>query len=314
MSDSTVIVLALLLVGVSAGFPNRDGSLPDASQDFVGQGAGNVLAGVFQGLPVGGSMSATSLVVSAGARTRAALLFAAAVMAIVVVLLAPAVELVAMPALAGLLIVIGVGTVKPSRLMAVARTGTVPLTVMTITFVLTVLIPLQYAVLAGVGCSVLLFVIGQSTRLVVRRIEIRDDGRARETDPPGTLSAGDVVVLQPYGAVFFATASVLIDQMPEVTEDTRASVVVLRIRGTDASGATLLDELGTYARSLRDHDSKLVIVTDNERLLRQLDDTATAEAIGTGNIYRSTEFIGETVRRAHDDAVAWVATRRTDAS
>ena len=40
------------------------------SLDFMGQGAGNILAGLFQGMPVGGSMSATSLVVQAGARTR----------------------------------------------------------------------------------------------------------------------------------------------------------------------------------------------------------------------------------------------------
>ena len=52
---------------VSAGFPNADGSPSDISQDFVGQGAGNVVSGLFQGMPVGGSMSATSLVSSAGA-------------------------------------------------------------------------------------------------------------------------------------------------------------------------------------------------------------------------------------------------------
>ncbi|MEU6135148.1 SulP family inorganic anion transporter [Nocardioides sp. NPDC047086] len=136
-------------------------------------------------VPVGGSMSATSLVVGAGARNRFALLVAAVVMAAVIVLFAGVVELVAMPALAGLLIVVGVGTVKPAKVLAVARTEPVPLTVTTL--VLTLLMPLQYAVLVGLGLSALLFVIGQSSRLVTRRLVMGADDRVRLPGHHGDL-------------------------------------------------------------------------------------------------------------------------------
>ena len=52
--------LSLAFVGlvqgaaISANFPNPDGSYPDASRDFIGQGAANVIAGVFRGMPVVG--------------------------------------------------------------------------------------------------------------------------------------------------------------------------------------------------------------------------------------------------------------------
>ncbi len=295
--------------GVSAGFPNRDGTLPDASQDFIGQGAGNIASGLFQGMPVGGSMSASSLSVGAGARTRSAMLYAAGVMALMIIVFGSVVELVAMPALAALLIVVGFGTVKPAKVLAVGRTGSVPLAVMSITLVLTMIIPLQFAVLVGVGMSVLLFVIRQSSRLVTRRIVFQDDGRRMETEPPAELPADEVVVLQPYGAIFFATAAVLLDQMPAITPETRNSVVILRIRGADEAGATLLDVLADYARSLREVDSKLVIVTDNEHVIRQLDATGKIAVIGNDNVYRGTAFIGETVGRANEDALAWVAER-----
>jgi SulP family sulfate permease len=297
--------------GVSASFPGRDGELPDTSQDFVGQGAGNVVSGLFQGMPVGGSMSASSLVVTAGARGRGALLVAGVVMATVIVLFAGVVELVAMPALAGLLIVVGVGTVKPAKVMAIAHTGPVPMTVMLVTLVLTMLIPLQYAVLVGVGISVLLFVIQQSSRLVTRRLVLRDDGIVVEVDPPAELGRGEVVVLQPYGAIFFASASVLEDQMPDVTAATSRSVVILRIRGADDAGVTFIDTLARYAARLATTDSKLVIVTDNERLVRQLRETGAATSIGEDNVYVGTEVVGETTRRAHADALAWIA--RADA-
>ncbi|MFD7072895.1 SulP family inorganic anion transporter [Nocardioides sp. NPDC059952] len=290
--------------GVSAGFPNPDGTT-SPSRDFIGQGAGNIASGLFRGVPVGGSMSATSLVVGAGARNRFALLVAAAVMAAVIILFAGVVELVAMPALAGLLIVVGVSTVKPAKLLAVGKTGPVPLTVMLTTLVLTLLMPLQYAVLVGVGLSVLLFVIGQSSRLVTRRLVMGADNRVIETNPPTSLGEREVVVLQPYGPIFFATATALRSQMPDLTPASRRSVVILRLRGADDAGATLLEVLGTYVAGLADLGSRLVIVTDNERLVRQLQ---TDDTLGSaGSVYQGTAVIWEATREAYDDAVAWVA-------
>ena len=99
---------------ISANFPNPDGTYPDVSRDFVGQGAANVACGVFQGMPVGGSMSGSSLIKSAGAKSRQALLFAAVVMAVVIVVFASAVSEIALPALAGLIMLIGYRTIKPT--------------------------------------------------------------------------------------------------------------------------------------------------------------------------------------------------------
>ena len=62
--------------GISANFVNPDGTYPDASRDFVGQGAANVAAGLLQGMPVGGSLSASALNKAAGARSRQAPLIA----------------------------------------------------------------------------------------------------------------------------------------------------------------------------------------------------------------------------------------------
>lgn len=292
--------------GVSAGLPEPDGRPADTSQDFVAQGAGNVVSGLFQGVPVGGSMSTSSLVVAAGARSRTAMLFAGAVMAVIVIALSDAVEQVAMPALAGLLIVVGVGTIKPARVLAVARTGRVPLTVLAITLVLTLIIPLQYAVLCGVGISVIMFVVGQSSRLVIRRVVPQGRGRIVEGDPPAELPPNEVVILQPYGAIFFATASVLHDLMPTVTAASRRSVVILRLRGADDAGATLLDVLARYARSLGEVGSRLVIVTNNARLIEQMHRTGTVGAIGPENVYQGNEVIWDTTLRAHDEALRWI--------
>ena len=298
--------------GVAAAMPNEDGSPSDEAADFIGQGAGNVVAGLFQGMPVGGSMSASSLTAAAGAKSRTALLFAGATMVVVILVFSTVVELIAMPALAGLLIVVGVGTIKPSQVMAVAKTGKVPLTVMATTFVLTLIIPLQYAVLVGVGMSVVLFVINQSTHLVTKRLIIHDDGGVEEVDPPDVVPAGEVVVLQPYGAIFFASVPELLEQMPSVTETSRHSVVILRMRGADDAGSTMIDMLDSYAGELDAVDSKLMVVTDNQRVIRQLRVTGITDLIGQENIYEGTVFVGEASRRAYADALDWIAERTAD--
>ena len=159
-----------------------------------------MIAGLFRGMPVGGSMSATSLNKSAGARSRIALMIAGVVMAVVILGFAGLVGHIAMPALAGLLILVGFRTIKPDDLRSVWKTGTVQKAVLATTFVLTMVIPLQYAVLAGVGLSAILHVVRQSNQITIKRWRLDPDGNLIETDPPAQLPAGEVVVLQPYGA------------------------------------------------------------------------------------------------------------------
>ena len=208
-----VPAIALTFVGlvqgavISASLPNPDGTIADASKDFIGQGAANVASGLFRGMPVGGSLSASSLNKTAGARTRQSLIIAGLVMAIAILLLGGVIGRVAMPALAGLLMLVGYRTIKPDDIVAVWRTGAVQATVLVVTFGLTIVIPLQYAVLAGVGLSVLLHVVRQSSQLVVKRRVPGEDGFWVETDAPTQLPAGEVVVLQPYGSLFFAAVA-----------------------------------------------------------------------------------------------------------
>ena len=183
--------LSLAFVGlvqgaaISANFPNPDGRYPDASRDFIGQGAANVIAGIFRGMPVGGSMSATSLNKSAGARSRLSLMLAGVVMALVILAFADLVGHIAMPALAGLLMLIGYRTIKPADLQSAWRTGPVQKAVLTTTFVLTMVIRLQYAVLAGMGLSVILHVIRQSSRVTIKRWQI-DPRRSPHRDGPAS--------------------------------------------------------------------------------------------------------------------------------
>jgi len=293
--------------GISASFPKPDGEYPDVSQDFVGQGAANIAAGIFQGMPVGGSMSASSLVKTAGARSKAALLIAGVVMAISILVLGDLVGYIAMPALAGLLMIVGYRTVKPGDIKAVWRTGTTGAVVMAVTFVLTMIIPLQNAVLVGIGISLILFVIKQSNRVTVRQWIVRDDGRLREVEAPTEVGPNEVIVLQPYGSLFFASASLFEEELPNVVSTSTNSVVIIRLRGKSDLGSTFMDVLARYASSLIEVNSRLVLVYADARVNDQLLASGVAELLGPEGMYTSDEWVGSTVKQAHEDAVNWIS-------
>lgn len=288
---------------VGAGLPTPGGKPADTSRDFVGQGAGNIVSGLFQGMPVGGSMSGSSLVVAAGAKTRLVFIVAGGVMALLILTASDLVGHVAMPALAGLLIVIGIGAIKPSRIYSVVKSGLLPTAIMAVTFGLTLVVPLQYAVLVGVGLGIILFVAQQSNQVRVRQVHVLDGGRMRESTPPPTIAAGEIVILQPYGSLFFASAPVFEHQLPAVSRESKGAVVVIRLRGTDQIGLSLIEVLRRFAHDLRDADAELKLVISEQQVLDQVLLSGLADELGPGNVYRSTEWIGETVRRAYADAL-----------
>ncbi|WP_109208563.1 MULTISPECIES: SulP family inorganic anion transporter [Microbacterium] len=287
---------------VSAGIPTADGRRADANRDFIGQGLGNVVSGLFQGMPVGGSMSGSSLIVQARAKSRLSLFIAGAVMAVVVFVAADLVAFVAMPALAGLLIVVGWRAIKPSRVYSVVKSGLLPTTIMAVTFGLTLIIPLQFAVLVGVGLGIILYVAEQSNRVRVRAVLLADDGRMRETDPPAVVPPGEVLVLQPYGSLFFASAPVFERQLPDVSRESSGSVVIVRLRGTDEIGLSHVEVLRRFAHELRDAGSTLKVVATADRVISQLEAGGLTADIGVDNVYRGTEWVGEGLRRAYADA------------
>jgi len=304
--------LSLAFVGlvqgaaILAAFPNPDGSYPDSSRDFIGQGAANVIAGIFRGMPVGGSTSATSLNKAAGARSRLSLVIAGVVMAVVILAFAGLVGHIAMPALAGLLILVGFRTIKPDDPASVWKTGLVQKLVLGTSFVLTMLIPLQYAVLAGIGLSMILHLIRQSNQVTIKRQVPGPDGTLTETEPPAELPAGEVVVLQPYGSLFFAAASAFESQLPAVASASAHSVVILRLRGRTDLGTTFMQVLCRYAATLRDAGSKLMVVSASEQIQDQLRAAGVTDVIGAEDIYTGDERVGATLKRAYADATAWI--------
>jgi SulP family sulfate permease len=292
--------------GVSQTFPNPDGKFSDVSRDFLGQGAANLAASFFRGIPAGGSSSGTALITSAGARSRWANIFAGLAVTIVVLLFANLVELVAMPALAGLVIVAGIQMVNVKAIQTVWQTNTIARTMMVVTFGSTLVMPLQYAVLLGVVIAILLFVFQQSNTLKVVEWVTQANGWPIERPAPKQLESGKVTFLFVYGNLFYAAASNLENNLPAV-EGTFRAVVILLLRGSEDVGSTVNEVFRRYAEVLQGHSGKLILAGVSPALRNQLERTGLINLIGPENIFPATDAIGEAGNAALQAATDWLA-------
>ncbi len=303
------LVFVGLVQGAAIGgtMTKPDGSANDASGDFRGQGVANLAVGVLQGTPVAGSMSATNLLRAAGGRTATANLFAGGIIGASMLLLSDVVGYIAMPALGGLLVLIGWRSLKVDQLVLTWRTGAVPATTMAITFVLTLVIPLQYAVLVGVGLAVLLHVGRQSNRVVVKHWVFDDDqGFPMEADPPAEVPAREVVVLATYGSLFFASAPAFEAQLPRPVGTHTRGVVVLRLRAKEELGSTVVKVLIKYAEQLAASGSRLMLAGVTPGVRRQIDDTGLTALLGADAIFLAQGRVGLSVREAMMHAEQWI--------
>jgi len=291
---------------VSKSYTNPDGSYPDVDKDFVGQGIANIATGVFQGIPVCGSFSATSLSVNSGARTRFANICAGITMVVVLLLFGNVISFLAMPSLAGLLMIVGFRIIKPDNVTLVWKIGTIQQSTMMITFVLTLLIPLQYAVMSGVALSTVLFITRQSNKIRVMEWVRQPVGLPIEQDSPAEVPPEKTIVLVPYGSLFFAAADAFEKELPKVTEATHHSVVILNLRQRSELGSTFLGVLKRYAEELQERQSRLVLVEVGRETMTQFEKTGYIDIFDLDNIFPATERVFESMREAQHEARKWI--------
>lgn len=291
--------------GVSQGYPNPDGKYPDISRDFLGQGVANMATSLVGGVPAGGSISGTALIMSAGARSRWTNIFAGLFVALIVLVAAPLVERVPMPALAALLIVAGFQGLRVQQAITVWNTGQVAGVVMVMTFAATLLVPLQYAVLLGVALSILLFVFRQSNKVVITAIVPVPGGLPEERPAPQQLPSNQLTMLMVYGSLFFAAAKNFEELLPAVDRTTHA-VVAIGLRGKAEIGSTFVSVLRRYTESLQAHDSQLMLVGVEPAVRKQLAKTGLLDLIGEENVFLATPRLGEAMNQAAAAAYAWL--------
>jgi SulP family sulfate permease len=291
--------------GVSRSVPNADGNYPDASQDFIGQGLANTASGIFKGMPIGGTMSETSVNISSGAKTRFASFFSGLLIILLVLLFAGLIELVALPAVGALLVVAGYSAINFADIEDVRDTGLGPRWTMVITFVATLFLPIQFAVLLGVVLSILVYLYRSSTDIRLMELVPQSDGSILERQAPLSLTDYQTTILRTYGSLHFSGAAMLEDILPSAQES-RYAVVILQLRGLDNIGSTFIRVVERYAQQLQSNGGQLYLTGVHPRVLEQLELTETTETIPEEVIYLAEDKLGASTQDAYHAAQTWL--------
>ena len=216
---------------------------------------------------------------------------------------------VAMPTLAAVLVYAGAKAVSPRELVAVARAGRIPALAMVATFTAVLALPVAQAVGVGVIVSLILQLNQEALDLKVVRLEHDAAGRLTESRPPHAVSAGEVVLLDAYGSLFYAGARTLQRRLPvPVVEqgdgDDPGPVVLLRLRGRNTLGATFLKVIGDYARALDDAHGALYLTGVDPELAAAWERDGTVKGLAGVHIRPATPRLGESTRAALASATA----------
>ncbi len=310
---AAVAVAAIVLVqgaGVSEAAPNRDGSPSDPNRNFIAQGAGNLAAGLFKGMPVGGSVGQTALNVSAGARTRWAAVFSGIWMLIILAVFSGLVGKVAVPTLAAVLIVAAISSLRPGEAMAVWRTGLNSKVAMTTTFVATLTLPVAAAVGIGVALSLLLQLNREALDLAVVEVYFDEQGRAAERTLPTTLPSNQVTAIAIYGSLYYAGARTLQARLPDPSGSERPAVV-LRLRGRTSLGATAYAVLDHYSEQLHAVGGTLTLTGLTPGVLAEIRRIGRFDLGAPVTLLPATEVLFESTERGYRNAEAWVLGNQT---
>ena len=299
------IIGLIQAAGVAQNFPNPDGRTGNISRDFLGQGLANIGSGIFSGIPGGGSMSGTAVIVGTGGRTRWANIFGGLLVIPLVLVLRDVFALIPLSALGGLLIAVGLQSLRVDAIKTVWETNIPARLAMGMTLASSLIMPLQYAVFVGVAISVMMHVLQSSARVRLVELVPVAGGFPVERDAPVQLKSESVTILMPYGDVFFAAASNMESLLPDPGSAKRAAVILI-LRGREEVGSTFIGVLRRYAEALQANNGRLYLSGVGSQLFEQLRRTGLVSLIGPERIMTYHRQFGISANQALTDAYNWL--------
>ena len=239
----TIALVCMMQTAVVAGrFPSDAAQPDDLSRDFLGVGAGCLLAGMAGGFVVNASPPSTAVVAGAGGRSQLACLFAAGLVALLLAFGGGLMAHVPVPAVAAVLITIGVRLVNPAQMRRIAREGGVEFGLVVAACLLVVLLPIELGMALAILLS-MLHSIYTLARPVCSEL-VRLPGTTVWW-PPGPHEHGErepgIVVFAPAAPINFTNAGYVRARLLAILA---AAPPPVRLVVIEASGVAVIDYTG----------------------------------------------------------------------
>ncbi|MBK0403964.1 SulP family inorganic anion transporter [Adhaeribacter sp. BT258] len=304
---SLAFVTLIQAAGVSQSVPNPDGSRSNTSKDFISQGIANVSSGMLGGIGVGGSLGSTSLNIISGAKSRWAAIFSALLVLALILLLPKLVGNVAMPVLAAIMIFAMASALNFEENKQVWNAGLASRIGLIGTFLITLFMPIQVAVLIGVILSFTLYFFTSSQLVKLHRRRLLPDGSFEEIAVPEQLENATIHIFAVDGDLHFAGARMLEHQWPKISRETQHPVIILELRGRNNIGATLIEVLEKFYEKIKQANGRFYITELGANSYASFNIQAASEVLHGMYIRKKEAIIGRSTRQVVLEAQRWLA-------
>jgi sulfate permease, SulP family len=236
-------------VSIARAVAVKSGQRIDGNQEFIGQGLSNIVGAFSSACPSSGSFNRSGINYEAGARTPLSAVFAAVLLVVVLLAVAPLAAYLPLAVMAGLLFVVAWGLIDIAAMRRIIRASRGDALVLVVTFVSTLAIQLEFAIFVGVLASLLVYlnrtthphltpVVPDSTSPQRRSVAVAD------VRPAGAVECPQLALLRVDGSLFFGAVEHVRDEL----HDARAAapqrphllLIGTGINFIDVAGAELL--------------------------------------------------------------------------
>lgn len=286
------------------------GSHTNSNTELIGQGIANVVVPFFGGIPVTGAIARTMTNITNGGRTPVAGIIHTVVLLLIFLFLMPLINMVPMACLAAVLIVVSYNMSGWRTVMGIFKSPKSDISVLLVTFLLTVIFDLTIAIEIGLLLAIILFLrrVMENTQIKVysEQLDVAE-GTDATTHEVLDVSRG-VEVYEIDGPFFFGVATKF-DEMMRSTLGTKPIVRIIRMRKVPFIDATAVHNLEILIKSSQSDNIHIVLSGVNQQvrqvLLKAGIDTMIGEDHICDNISRAVIManrIADKHRARHHDA------------
>ncbi|GIV86940.1 MAG: sulfate transporter [Chloroflexus sp.] len=293
------LVEAIAIARAIAGYTNQR---IDSNQEFVGQGLSNIAAGIFSGMPCSGSFNRSALAYQAGGKTALTGVISGITVLIGTSLLKDVLEIIPRPVLAGTLMVAALGMVDRKAIARVWRSSRGESVIMVTTLVLTLTLPLQFAILIGVVSSLSYYLL----RTAMPRVEaVVPDAEFRHWDTAhGRPMCPQLLVVDLQGDLYFGAVNHVEEQLLTLLErQPQARYMLLRMHSVNQCDVSGIRALETIRRVLRVRGGDLFFVRVRASVMYRMQISGFYEQLGAERFLDEDKAIEYLFYRVLDPAV-----------
>lgn len=274
------------------------GDKHNSNTELIAQGAANIVVPIFGGIPVTGAIARTMTNINNGGRTPVAGIIHAIVLLLILLFLGPLTKHIPMACLAGVLIIVSYNMSEWRTFRSLLKNPKGDVSVLLVTFFLTVIFDLTIAIEMGLLIAMFLFMkrVSETTKVSVTKdeIDLSEETEVLLEEEKLVLPKG-VEVYEIDGPFFFGIANKFDSIMMEMGD--RARVRVLRMRRVPFMDSTGLHNLESLLRLSEAEDIQLILSGVNDSVRELLVKSGFDQKIGPENICGN---INEAIERASE--------------